>query len=122
MSAHDDDRDVRAAFEALRDHDRGRTPALDGILEARPPHRAIGSRWILASAVAAAAVGALLLRPAAPGGEISLEEAIVMAEVISSWTAPSDAFGDISGAGILEGIPDLDMTSLSLPEPTEELP
>jgi len=42
--------------------------------------------------------------------------AAVMAEAISSWSAPCDAFANLSGAGIREGVPSLEMTSLTLPE------
>ena len=119
MSAPLDDRDLASAFETLRREDRGGAPGFSTMWnEARSrAARRAPRRWIpaasLAGVAAAAALAALLLWPGAPSG--SIDEAIVVAEQLDAWEAPSDAFLVTYDADLGDSVPSLDFESLDLP-------
>ena len=120
MTPNGDDRDLRPLFEAQREADRRAMPPFASLAGGGTNADASRTawtpvRWALAGA-AAVALAALLLRPAPVPPEPTLDEALEMARAISSWSAPTDALPDLSGAGIREGVPTMRIDAFLLPE------
>ncbi len=104
---HDDDRDLRERFQALRREDSGRTPSFQTTLvtgrarraaESAPRRRALG----LAVATAVAAGVALVLlfsQHGRPGVAVDLATA--------HWEAPTDFLLRIPGDELLRTVPQL---------------
>ena len=116
MTLHDD-RDLRERFASLRRSEAEATPpfALPRARAGAParPWRRVG---ILAGAAAAVAAGILLpLRRTDP----QLEDAIVQARALSSWTAPTDAWLEIADLSIPDAIPTLELSSASVDSESE---
>lgn len=119
MSAPDDDRNLRSLFERLRDEDRRAAPDLATILSRTAPatsRRGLRLAWVGGVAAVAALALILVLRPVGTAGDLSTDEALAMAQALSSWTPPSDGIYDVSGLTVLNGVPSLELTSLALPE------
>lgn len=98
------DRDLRERFDALRAADAASAPAFDDVLRrargatARPERApGIGMRaWAAVGALAAAiAITAALLAGRGSSGP-DLDTAIAQAKEMSSWSAPTDTFLDVS--------------------------
>lgn len=122
MSTPDNDRDLRTAFAILRDGERRSAPAFGVLLSPSAQRRATRPRWAFTTVAVAASIAivGLVVHTSRVASGPSLEESITIAEAMSSWSAPSDEFAALSGAGIREGVPDLDMTSVTLPEWTAD--
>ncbi len=112
------EKDIRERFATLRDEDAADVPPLTRVLrgrQAKPPARP--ARWIPAAALfAAAAITAVVLVLQPRGAEPSIEEAIAEAQLISSWTAPTDEWLTLSGLEIPNSVPSLSLSSVTLPE------
>ena len=119
MSAPRDDRDLAAAFDALREEDRETAPAFRRMWDAagRRAERRAPRRWVpaasLAGAAAVVALAAYFLRAGARPD--SMDEAVVLAEQLDRWEAPSDAFVVTYDADLGDSVPSLDFESLDLP-------
>ncbi len=124
MTDPGNDRDLGSLFARLREEDRRRAPAFGHVWSAAK-RRAAGDpapslaarRWVAAAALTGAAVlvvaSALLLGPARSGGSVS--DAIVLAEGLSSWEAPTDGLLDAYRFEFLDSVPTLDFDSMDLP-------
>lgn len=110
------DRDLREAFESVREDDRRRAPAFDDVVTAKAPPNAAPAAWALVATACALAIAIVAWRGLGRPAEPSLEDSLAMATAISSWSAPTDEFAALTGAGIREGIPDLTFSTLTLPE------
>ena len=121
MSAPPDDRDLAAAFEALREQERGSAPDFHRMWNEarRRVERRAPRRWVpaasLAGAAAMVALAAFLLRPGAPSS--SIDEAIVLAEQLDRWEAPSDVLLTMDNGGLDDSVPTLEFDFLNIPSP-----
>ncbi len=124
MTDPGDDRDLRSIFARLREEDRRRAPAFGRVWSAAG-RRAAGEaaarsapwRWVAAGAVTGAAAlavaSALLLGPARSGRSVA--DAIVLAESLSSWEAPTDGLLDAYRFDLLDSVPTLEFDFMDLP-------
>jgi ferric-dicitrate binding protein FerR (iron transport regulator) len=98
------DRDLRGRFDALREADAALAPRFDDVLRrarraaAAPPAapRRSVRLWAAVGALAAAvAITAVLIAGRGPS-EPDLATAIAQAKEMSSWSAPTDTFLEVS--------------------------
>lgn len=98
------DRDLRERFDALREVDATSAPAFDDVYEnarraaaapARTP-RTTARAWAAVGALAAAIVVTALLLAGHRSSPTDLQAAIAQAKEMSSWSAPTDTFLDVS--------------------------
>jgi predicted component of type VI protein secretion system len=116
MNANDD-ADLRELFAALRDEDAGSAPPLSRVLHGSavaPDARSF--RFLPVAVLAAAAVFTVAVVLIPRSVEPSIEAAIAQAQLISSWTAPTDAWLTLSGIEIPNTVPSLTPSSVTLPE------
>jgi hypothetical protein len=117
MSANDDT-DLRERFAALRDEDAASAPPLSRMLHSpavTPRPRSF--RFIPVALLATAAVvTSVVLVTMSRKEEPSIQVAIAQAQSISSWTAPTDSWLNLSGLEIPDSIPSLSPSSVTLPE------
>lgn len=116
-----DDRDLRELFEALRDADAARTPAMERVLRdraVRTPSR-LGLWAPVAALAALAAITAIVLMRAPLGAAPSMDAVVAQARSLSSWTAPTDDFLTLPGLEIPNSVPSLSLSSVALPDAPE---
>ena len=118
MSARRDD-DLAAAVRGLARRDADAAPEFAAVL-ARPRHRTGGVRRPLVPRLGLAAAAASLLTiawiawsPARRGSD--LDAAIAKSRAMSAWSAPTDAFLASTATAIPSTVPDLTLTSVTLP-------
>jgi hypothetical protein len=116
------DLDLRERFAALRDADAAGAPPLSRVMRggaSRPAARRPGWAPVAALATAAALTAIAIVRTSrAP--EPSLDEAIVLAQAMSSWTAPTDEWLVLSGLEIPDSVPSLSLSSVTLPDDLDD--
>jgi hypothetical protein len=118
-----EDRDLRDLFARCRQEDRRRAPSFATVLaaaerldrpsglSARPRRLAWGAAGLGAAALALMGVLVIGDREASR----DLDEAIALAEALSSWTAPTDTLLEVPGLVIPDTVPSMDMRSIVLP-------
>lgn len=108
MNTHDDERDLRERFVALRASDAELDPGY-GPIRSAVPRRAVAVRWAPVLAAAAAALGALWLS-IPDGTPRSMTPEPTPALALGGWTMPTDVLLDLSGLpgnALLRELPDL---------------
>ena len=104
---HDDESDLRAAFQALRREDTAQAPPFEAVV-AGAGRRSLFPGWAMlaaASLAAAAIAGALRWRLVPPPAATS----------IGHWTAPTDFLLNTPGRELLETVPPIGGSALFTP-------
>lgn len=98
------DRDLQERFDALREADAASAPAFDDLVDnarraaaapARAPRASVRA-WAAVGALAAAIVVTVVLLAGHRPSHQDLQTAIAQAKEMSSWSAPTDTFLDVS--------------------------
>ncbi len=123
MTGPRDDRDLRLLFEEARAKETAEAPPFElawraaaRVAEGRRPRRAFQAmRGLAAAAGLAALLAAVAILRLPRSGEPTADAAIARARAIAAWTAPTDAFLEISDLAIPDSVPSLDTSSVALP-------